>query len=368
MESPKGVTQGPNQIQSEYVEPQQKHTPDTLVKLVVESLEKEEFNSDEMIKVCQDPDAKKLVDDIKQEIDKYAGKTGLNEIEINLKSEGKFKLVQAESGLDIFKCSEDTRYDDEKICTCPNLQLQRILAADGFEAMEVSQSNGTNPNDGHRNDLMSRLSSTSTYLGSGLFEFALDTFIQATNGAKACVTGNQFITDDFIIYNHAIQGEDEANQFIADHIGTDKLILAPYGVNNRILGEAHFVLLAIKGNQIAIIDPKYGIDLGDAVHSDYIKGLHWQDLFDIKNCGFYVYHMLTVAIKASLGNKFPKTVGQGSLCNDLKTFFKPENQADPTPKSIRADIRKILDPSADRMEYVVDYNSLDADLLGSRPF
>jgi hypothetical protein len=191
--------------------------------------------------------------------------------------------------------------------------------------------------------LITKTKSEDSTLGSGIFEEAFKAFVYASNDINF-VNVNQVVMDDFVIYNQVIQGEDNAKQFISMHREDDVLILVPYGVTNRAFGlgklgfaEDHLVLLAIRGKETAIIDPKWGVFLGDVATWEDTKQLSWQE--DTHNCGFFVYHMLIKAIAASKANQW-KT--GGALSSDLGEFFKQLPK--PTPKGIRAEMFKICEP------------------------
>lgn len=152
-----------------------------------------------------------------------------------------------------------------------------------------------------------------------------------------------FSFPDFDLYplisDDLSKGEAHAKNFIASHMKDGRLVLVPYVVKGRSIGEDHIVLLAVKGNQSTMLDPKNGWFLGDAVSSDRKESMGWQKLLDTTNCGFYVYLMITKAIAASMNGDFVKSTRDGKLGSDLLTFFSGIKDHD--PKDIRADMRQL---------------------------
>lgn len=184
----------------------------------------------------------------------------------------------------------------------------------------------------------------------GSISLAVQKFVEFAVGEKACERigeGSELIFDDLIVYP-AIQGEEKAKQFIEQHKNDNKLALIPYGVNKRTFGEDHMVLLAVKNGENVIIDPKRGWFLGDVVPEERIKKLKWQSLSDTTNCGFYVYHMITTAITASLDNRFKLENNRKSFGSNLCAFFK--NGPPPQPEEIHDRIRRDLLQSPDESE------------------
>jgi hypothetical protein len=371
----------PNQLtQQQYQKECQLALPITMIKLVVGNLSHSEADIEEIIKACQEkPDEQRLIQAILSEVDKYTDQPDLKSIEIDLQADGKFRLENSDEGIVLIKCSDNYKDQDTKLGIMPNCNLEQFLENrtllkgfsivdartktpenlegdfflvnekskqedfEEFLVMDDKASKDTEPENAYLNELIKKTSSTKSTLGSGIFEVALNAFVGASDEAGHCVNKDQIVTKDFVIYNHVIQGEVEAKKFIEAHQKDNALVLVPYGVTDRDHGENHLVLLAIKGNETAIIDPKFGIDIGQAVPKKDIVGLKWQGMFDVNNCGFYVYHMLTMAITASLGQQFYAGKEEGSLCADLSDFFKQEEK-EPTPESIRNAIRKIIEP------------------------
>jgi len=142
-------------------------------------------------------------------------------------------------------------------------------------------------------------------------------------------------TPDFDVHP-LISGEAAAMQFIASHAIDINLVLVPYVVTKRIIGEDHVVLLVVKGNQNRIIDPKFGFFLGNAVQDKCIQSLKWQGIMDTTNCGFYVYHMITCAIIASMNGTI--NLYSNDELNGVIKFIS--RLPAPEPKEIRREMYK----------------------------
>lgn len=155
---------------------------------------------------------------------------------------------------------------------------------------------------------------------------------------------------DFDLYP-IISGEDALKKFILAHSKDANLVLVPFVATERNLlvprmlaygniWENHVVLLAVKGGKAVLIDPKRGwYVVKDAVPDNCVKSLEWQGLSDSTNCGFYVYHMITSAITASVQGSFRSVSTNDKWDSNLVAFFKKGKT--PDPENIKAGMRAL---------------------------
>jgi len=256
-----------------------------------------------------------------------------------------FVVVEPEKGRNLF-------ISRSKIKTVePNVGVERVTSTDSEESssdfIELGNDSAEIAPDYELDILRNTMREKHPTLkiadfAGGSISIAIQKFVELNvkEGQGKYGENNEFTCKDFTVYS-AIAGAEKAKQFIEQHKNDNKLALIPYGVNERTFGEDHMVLLAVKNGESVIVDPKRGWFLGDGVPEEYIKKLKWQGFFDTTNCGFYVYHMITTAITASLDNNFKLENNNKSFGSNLRTFFK--NGQPPQPEEIHEGIHKMID-------------------------